>query len=488
MNIASLVALHAKYQPEKPAITARGNVISYLEFDHLVRRISSRLRAAGIGAGDLVGVLMNDTPMNIAAVFGIARIGAAVLPLDWRAAGPEIMRATNRLQPKAIVCDDPSRNVAPNTLIGVDGIESAEPDPGDAAELIDQPFVYLLTSGTTGEPKVIVVTHEQMFGRFMANWTEYPILRSDRILPALPLAYASGLNKLASTLCIGATLVMFPTMSEPMEIIGAVNALRVDVLILPPNVIRSLLTLGANSRGDVLMPNLRLLVSATAGLQASERAHLRACVARHVVGDYGTTGSGPVAMLSADDDIEGTNATGRAVLGMNIEIVDTDHRPVANGDVGLVRLRGMGVTSQLIADNADSDEGLRDGWYYPGDLGSIDAGGLLCLRGRTADLIKTGGLMVYSQEVERVLIADPRVQEAAVIGVPCAQYGEKVLAFVILKQQATPSQLIVHCRRQLAPHKVPKQVTILDALPRNSSGKVVKAQLLALAQEQDRSS
>lgn len=483
MNVASLIALHAKYQPDKPAITANGTEITYTELDRLVRRISARLRAAGIGTGDLVGVLMRDTPAHVAAVFAVARIGAVVLPLDWRATAPEIARATNRLHPKAIVSDDAKRVVAPNTLIGLDEIDRAEPDRNDVTELTDQPFVYLLTSGTTGEPKVIVVTHEQMFGRFMTNWTEYPILRSDRVLPALPLAYASGMNKLASTLCIGATLVMFPTMSESAEVIHAVNGLRIDVLILPPNVIRSLLTLPGDPGGDVLMPSLRLLVSATAGLQSWERAHLRTRVARNVIGDYGTTGSGPVAMLRADDDVEGSNPTGRAVLGMNIEIVDADHRPVANGIVGLVRLRGMGVTSQLISDQAESDEGLREGWYYPGDLGNIDASGLLCLRGRTVDLIKTGGLMVYSQEVERVLVTDPRVQEAAVIGVPCSQYGEKVVAFVILKQQATPGQLIAQCRRRLAPHKVPKQLTIVESFPRNSNGKVIKAQLQALAQD-----
>ena len=484
MNLASLIAPHAQNHPERPAIIAGDSVITYAAFDRLVRRIAARLRAAGIGAGDLVGVLMRDTPEQVAAVFAVAQIGAIVLPLDWRSTAPEIARATQRMQPKAILSDDADRVVAPNTLVGIADIERTEPDPGDAVERIDQPFVHLLTSGTTGEPKVMVVTHEQMIGRFKANWDEYPIRPTDRVLPALPMAYASGMNKLASTLCIGATLVMFPTMSQPAEILQAVSAFGIDVLILPPNIIRSLLALPNDPGGNVLMPKLRLLVSATAGLQSSERAHLRAHVARDVIGDYGTTGSGPVAMLRAADDVEDAHATGRPVEGMTVEIVDDDDRPVETGVIGLVRLRGAGVITRMISDQPASDEGLRDGWYYPGDLGLINASGLLCLRGRTADLIKTGGLMVYSQEVERALLADPRVQEAAVIGVPSAQHGETVVAFVILQKSATPKQLIAQCRRHLASHKVPKQVTILESFPRNTNGKVLKAELLTLAQTQ----
>jgi len=484
MNIASFVALHARYQPQKTAIINRDETISYVAFDGLVRRIATRLRSNGIGPGDLVAVLMHDTPTHVAAVFAIARIGAAMLPLDWRAAAQEIARTTDRTNPKLIIGDDANRFPAASTFVGMDGIDREQPDPGDVAELKDQPFAHLLTSGTTGEPKVIVLTHEQMYGRFLTNWTEYPVLRSDRVLPALPLAYAAGLNKFALTICIGATLIMFPALATPIEIVGAVNELRADLLIVSPNVIRGLLSLPQAPEGGVLLPNLRLLVSATDGLQPSERAQLRARVARNVVGDYGTTGSGPIAMLNADDDIEGLNATGRPVLGMNIEIVDTDHRPVPNGMVGLVRLRGLGATSQIISGQAASDEGLRDGWYYPGDLGCLDAGGLLSLQGRNADLIKTRGLMVYSREVERVLIADPRVQEAAVVGVPCPKDGEQVAAFVILKQHATSNELIAHCRRNVASHKVPRQLIIVETLPRNSNGKVIKAQLQAMMQHE----
>jgi len=482
MNIASLVSVHARKTPSKAAIEAGTDVITYEHFDRRIRQLASRLRTAGVEAGDVVAVWMRDTPMHIAAIFAAARVGAVLLPLDARWTLPEIARNTDRFKPKAILTDNERRIAAITNVVGTGDLDSTAPDSHPPVELADQPMVYALTSGTTGEPKAMILTHEDMHGRFVTGWTEYPLLESDRFLNALPLAYGAARVHVLGLLCLGATVVMIPTISEPIEVVHVVNERRVSALMLPPNVTRALLAMVKDRPVDRLFPNLRLYLSATASIRPDERAAVSGLVCPNLIDIYASTGGGPAVLLTPEITATAPDSAGRPVKGIEVEVVDEHGQARPAGEIGWVRLRGRGVTRQFASADATGDEGLRDGWYYPGDLGSFDARGLLYLHGRTADLIKRGGLMVYSQEVERVLASHPACQEAAVAGIPSPTLGEEVAAFVITSAPVTPAELLVHCRRHLASHKIPKHITILDTFPRNANGKVVKSQLIGLIQ------
>ena len=479
MNLASLIEQHARHRPDATAIIEGEETWTYRDLNRLVRQVTARLRAIGVVKDDVIAVLMHDTPLNLATIFAIGRLGAVVLPLDWRASMREINRRTERFKPKIVLADDAARAGPLMHHLDLAEITGLDPDDGGIVELKDQPFTQALTSGTTGEPKALISTHEQTFHRSLSNWVEYPVLRTDRVMSMLPLGYGAGTSQKMAVLFLGATLVMMSSYSAPAEVVDTVNKSGVDLLILPPNTIRGLLKL-ADERGDgLVMPNLRLLISSTDGLQRSERARVRERVAKAIVGNYGTTGTGPVCRLWEEDDIEGRSAVGRPVLGMQVEIVDPDGKPLGVDEVGDVRLRGPAVINQVIDDQPQSAEGFRDGWYYPGDLGSVGENGVVYLHGRTADLIKTGGLMVYSYEVERVLMEHPEVTEVAVVGTPHPELGQEVVAFVSLSGSVAPAALTVHCRKQLSAFKVPKQITIVETFPRNANGKIVKRELLA---------
>ena len=343
-------------------------------------------------------------------------------------------------------------------------------------------MVYALTSGTTGEPKAMVLTHEDMHGRFLTGWNEYPLLQTDRFLNALPLAYGAARVHVLSLLCLGATVVMFPSIAEPAELVQVINDRNISAVMLPPNVTRALLTMTRDRTGGRLFPKLRLYLSATAGIQIEERAAVAARICANLIDIYASTGGGPAVLLTPEITAIAPDSAGRPVKGIDVEIVDEQGRTLAPGEIGWVRLRGRGVTRQFASAEVAGDEGLRDGWYFPGDLGSFDDRGLLFLRGRTADLIKRGGLMIYSQEVERVLASHPACQDAAVVGIPSPTLGEEVAAFVIASSPVTPAELLVYCRRHLASHKLPKHITLLDSFPRNANGKVLKSQLASLIQ------
>ena len=418
---------------------------------------------------------MRDTALHLAAILAVMRLGAIVLPLDWRWPHAELDRNLERRRPKAVLSDELARLTGRSNTIGVDNLDQTEPDSSPPAELDHQPYCYALTSGTTGEPKAMIVTHENMHGRFVSTWAATPLLPTDRFLTALPLAYAAGHLWSFAMLCLGATVVMHPAIMDAREVVSAVNARAIDVLMLTPNVTRALLALPV-ANGEMLMPNLRLFLSGTSGLAPDERAALRARVAPRLTAYYGATGIGPACVLREEEEAIAPDSVGRPVAGLTVDIVDPEFQPVVAGEIGLVRFRGPGVIGGFLTE-ISGDESVRDGWYYPGDLGTLDGQGFLHLRGRSADLIKRGGLMVYSQEVERALTSHPAVREAAVIGIASPDLGQDVAAFVVLDAAIAPMALIAHCRLLMAPYKVPKYMTVVESLPRNPLGKVVKSEL-----------
>jgi acyl-CoA synthetase (AMP-forming)/AMP-acid ligase II len=476
MNLAAVIADHVKTQPDRPAIDSGSVVLSYGELDELVRRISHRLKSAGLQTGDLVGTRLMDTPRHVAALLAIARTGAITLPIDWRSTPPEVRRLTESFSPRAIVTDNEQPLGVDRPEIRLDGIDSEPLDSEPPVDLADAPLVYALTSGTTGQSKGVVVTHEEMYERFLVFSQESMMMAEDRFLPAMPLAYAAGREFHLSLLVCGATLVMGPTLFDAAELVALVKDRGVTVLMVSPNVSRRLLALQGDA-AEPLLPQLRAYVSSTGKLTPEERSAIRVRITPGLIDFYGSTGSGPISVIAGPADETGPTSAGRISARIDLEISDPQGNTVDAGQVGAIRLRGPRITKRFVGDADPSSESIKDGWYYLGDLGAIDEQGLLHLHGRSADLIKRGGLMVHAQEVERILMLHEAVEEAAVIGIPSAELGEEVGAFIVPKRPARPRELILHCSKHLAPHKVPVRIETIDALPRNANGKVQKARL-----------
>jgi acyl-coenzyme A synthetase/AMP-(fatty) acid ligase len=479
MNLAALIARHAEAAPGRPAVLGGGEHLSRAALDDCVRRLAARLRSAGAGAGDLIGLRLRDSPAHIIALLAVARIGAVALPMDWRAVAPEIARIVERFQPKLVLIDEDKPLPAGTVPLGVNDLAATEPDPLRPASLTDSPLVYGLTSGTTGVPKGIVTTHEEMFGRFVAFTVGRLIDRDDRFLMPLPLVFDAGRAISFALLTLGAEIRLFPTLFDARELVEAANTDGVTALILTPKSSRALLALPAG-KGH-LMPRLRAYVSTAGKLQPEERATLRARVAPRVIDYYGTTGGGPVALITGEEDDTSPTAAGRLAAGIEVEVVDEADAVVAGGASGRIRMRGPGVTRSFAGATAAGDETIRDGWYYPGDTGHFGENGILHLTGRTAEMIKRRGLMIHAQEVEYVLSLHGAVVEAAVVGVPTGAHDEDVVAFIVAREPVDAASILKHCRRNLAGYKVPQRVVVVEAMPRNTTGKVVKAELRKFA-------
>jgi acyl-coenzyme A synthetase/AMP-(fatty) acid ligase len=477
MNLYARLHHLAQYQPARTAVETAKARLSYAEFELLTRRIAGELRRLGVGKGDVVGIRMRETPENMATMFAVMRLGAIMLPLDWRGTQAEFSRIAERFQPKAVVNDDNPALDWFSPILRTQSFASLAADDGPVADVVDAPLIYSLTSGTTGEPKAMIVTQEQLLARVCNRAIGDMFLPSDKFLNTLPLAYTAGREHAISAMLAGGTLALFPVLFQPGELVAFVSDRGVTALNLSPNMSRALI--GARrTDGTLLLPDLRVLISTTGKLQPEDRANLRKFVTPRLIDYYGSTAAGTIAILDREEDEHDPTAVGRPAIAMDVEVADENGVSVRDGEFGRIRVRGPAVAMPMAGQVGSDEEGFRDGWFYPGDLGVMMPNGVLHLHGRAADLIKRGGLMVHAQEVEQALRRHPSVADVAVVGAPSVELGQEVVAFIVAKSPVEPKELTRHSRQEVAPFKIPSRFVFVETLPRNANGKVTKNELL----------
>jgi acyl-CoA synthetase (AMP-forming)/AMP-acid ligase II len=299
----------------------------------------------------------------------------------------------------------------------------------------------------------------------------------DVYLSATPLYFGASRTFAMAVLYFGGTVRMFPPPFTPAGLCAEVTRTGASAVFLVPTMIRRLLALP----DATLAPfrSVRRLVSIGAALFPGERQEILARVTPGFIDYYGSTEGGGSTFLTRHDPERYSTSVGRPVFGIEVQCVDEAHRPVPPGVVGRIRVRGEVVATEFWNDPGASRDAFHDGWYYPGDLGTLDADGYLYLKGRTKDMIIRGGVNIYAAEVEEVLQSHPAVVDSAVVGWPSREFNEEVAAFVILGRPATPEKLREHCRGRLAPYKVPRDVFVVEEFPRNTLGKAIKAELAA---------
>jgi long-chain acyl-CoA synthetase len=232
-----------------------------------------------------------------------------------------------------------------------------------------------------------------------------------------------------------------------------------------------------------LFPSMQYLMSCGAPMSAAEKIAARQALTAGFLENYGSTMAGMLTLLESKDIDAHGNSVGRPLPHVRVQIVDSQDRPLPAGEVGAIRARTPGVAQPLSLGSGEDERRtsdlLIDGWIYPGDIGALEDG-FLKIVGRSSDMIVRGGAKVYPSEVEGVLAEHAAIAEVAVVGWPDQKLGEEVAAFVVLRSSAQPQEILAYCRSKLHPDKQPRQVFIVDALPRNANGKLVKRELIDL--------
>lgn len=472
MNLVDAVLANAERRPDWPALEQDGAVLSYAGLRDAVEDQARRLRAAGVGPGALVGIAMRDTIAYVVAMLALFRTGAVLLPVDVRWTAAEQEHVLGFFTAEALLVDAPVEGVTARQIV-----PAALPPAGPAEwpNDPDLPLLLSLSSGTTGIPKGPRLSSRQFQARLMAEWIGLGFLSSDRFLCATPLYFGGGRGFTLSHLIGGATVVLHPPPYDAAELPRVIERERITSLFLVPTILRRLAAGDDAGRAD--LSRLRLLISSGAALHPEERARVMATLTRGFYNLYASTEGGSVSMLTPEAPDSAAGSVGRSAVMSRFEIADDRGAMVPAGTIGHIRQRAPWLPEGFWNNPAESEKSFRHGAYYPGDMGFMDADGYLHITGRSKDMIIRGGVNIYPNEIERILLTHQAVAEAAIVGWPSAEFGEEVAAFVTLRIAAEPDALRQHCRDSLASYKVPRTVFVVDEIPKNSAGKVQKTLL-----------
>lgn len=495
------LALRARTHGDVIATQLGDRATTYAELDAQANRIANALIADGVAHGDRVIWLGRNSDQAVALAGGCARAGAVVTPLIWRLAPAEIAWIIGDAAPRAIVVEAEfaaiAREAAPPgcTLIGVDGAgaEHGWPDFAtwrDAAPLTppavtvheDDVVVQLYTSGTTGKPKGVMLSHANgMRYRAVVEAAGIAWLSSEpgeTSLLAMPFGHIAGIGLALFALHGGQTMIIHREF-DPGAILSAIETHRLKRLFLVPAALAMLLAHPRAAATD--FSSLRYFSYGASPIPVELLKAGLATLKCGFVQLYGMTESwGSVVALGPEDhlgDPARLLSAGRAMPGVELRIVDGEGRDLPSGTTGEILVRGPFVMRgywNRPEETARAVDG--DGWLHTGDAGMVDADGYVFVQDRIKDMIVTGAENVYPAEVESAIFGHPAVADVAVIGVPDDRWGEAVKALVVLKPGADgdAESIIAHARARIAGFKCPKSVEFIAALPRNPSGKILR--------------
>ena len=495
-SLADLIREHAARQPESPCLSFESETVSFGEMHARSSRVANALRSSGLVPGDRVVVVARNGPAFYELAFGCAKAGTILIALNWRLSAREIDVILQDASPALVISGAEQRSLLPGKGAPVIELETAYAAWRDAAAQadpqhpghIDDAVAMLYTSGTTGLPKGVMISHRNLqFSARMAREV-WGFSASSVNLVAMPLFHIGGLGYGMMALSQGGHTVLLQA-PVPDPILDAIVRYRVTHAFFVPTVIQSLVN--AAGVDDMQLGSLELMIYGAAPI--SETLLLRAmavfgCGFSHAYGLTETSGT-VVTLASEDHDPGGPHAgrlrsCGKALPWVELGLFDphTGQR-VPQGEVGEIRVRsGMVMRGYWNKPEATAEAVDAEGWLHTGDAASQDADGFVYIRDRYKDMIVSGAENVYPTEVENVLYQHPAVAETAVIGVPDERWGETVKAVVVTRPgaEASSAELIAFTRERLAHFKCPTSVSFLDALPRSASGKILKRELRLL--------
>jgi long-chain acyl-CoA synthetase len=485
--------------PDRVALHCDDLRFTFAEFDAAAGRVATLLDRAGIEPGDRVGVMLPNTPAFAIAFYGIMYRGAVAVPMNPLLKAREVAYYLSNSGAKALFASPP---IAEEAASGanetgaqcwiVDDAELAKltadlPEQGTPVKRNDDDTAVILhTSGTTGKPKGAMLTHGGL-GRNaeVCVRTLVEIGPVDVVMGGLPLFHSFGLTfGLNSAVLAGAMLTLIPRF-DPGKVLEVIERDGVTVFAGVPTMYSALLGVASEAAPGTTR-SLRTCVSGGAALPVQVLSNFENAFGCMILEGYGLTESSPVASFNHPHRPRKVGSIGTPIEGVQMRAVDKNGAEVPQGEAGEIQIRGHNVMKGYWnLPEATEATITPDGWLNTGDVGRVDEDGYFYIVDRTKDLIIRGGYNVYPREIEEVLYEHPAVAEAAVIGIPHDSLGEEIGAAVVLKkgESADPDELRDYVKARVAAYKYPRQIWLLDELPKGPTGKVQKRDITAPASE-----
>lgn len=501
MNCAQLFMNTAERLPEKVAIVFRQQEITFGELRERIYRFAAGLIEAGIQPNDHVALLMPNCPQYIISYFGVLAAGATVVPANPMYTPRELTYILNNSDSKAVIYHELINPIIEAVKPGLavtdtfieysesnidctwNQYEQASPiqaltprDEGDTAQI-------LYTSGTTGNPKGVMLTHDNLSYITSLLIRELGVIESDRIIVVLPIFHVlSKMAALWTALTQGATIFLEERFIPDaiLEMIGRVQA---TVFYGVPTMF-TLFTMSPRIN-EFDYSSLRLFGSGGASIPLEIINRIQKSIGVTLSEAYGQTESTVLITCQPINGEQIPGSVGLPVEGIGFSIVNPEGKAVPQGEIGEIVFNGRGAMKGYYKNPEATAATIRDGWVHTGDLAYQDPKGNVYIVDRVKDMIIRGGFNIYPREVEEVLYAHPSIAECAVVGEPNPVLGEEVVAFIVKKSDVSETELQEHCAEHLAHYKVPRIYHFLDSLPKNATGKTLKEPLRKLVKQNE---
>lgn len=489
-NIASdeWITLHAHRQPHKVALYDDRFTLSYRQLDNLIGRLASKLAARGVQAGDSVGLLGAPILEWAVAFLAIVRLGASPAGLNYRETPQCISDQCQSAKARLVLHDHARQSHATTTGLPLMPLEDVLHTSPDLPALSQRPDngssigVILFTGGTTGASKAVVLTHENLMWNIFNEIAAGSLGPNDNTLIATALHHSAALNTwLLPHLYLGASATFMGDF-VPRRWIELMQKFKATNTFTPPTMIRQILD--AARPGDD-WSSFDKWFSGAGLLSSSDRQEMKTLrPGLKIYYQYGLTEAGPIVTCQSQEEFElSPSSVGRPVRHVKVKVLAEDGRELPLGEIGELFVQGPNVMPGYMGQPEATALVLKDNWLKTGDLVAMDEHGCLTFHDRGKDMIKSGGLNVFSQEIETAIGTHPEVSEVSVVGVTDPKWGERVVAVVSLKINCNVSEeaILDHCRQRLAGYQVPKEIVFMPVaeVPKNYLGKTLKRELRA---------
>jgi len=484
VDLVDITAKRAALTPNRIAFedALTGRTLTYAQLEDRCARAAAVLASLGVQREDRVAILCRNRPEFFEIMFACAKLGAILVPLNWRSPAAELAALIGDCSAKLLVFGGEDAETAA-ALGGVslaldDGYEAAL---ANAAPLVtdhrwpgDATWFLMYTSGTTGQPKGVIQTYQMSVVNAFHVGQAFDLRDGDTTLNFLPLFHSAGIQLVTiPTLIAGGTVVILPGFDETralalmprLDIFFGVPAVYQQLALHPDFESAELARVRSWGCGGAPLADVLVERYAAKGVK--------------VCNGYGMTETGPTAFIAMKEDaLRKIGSVGKPLMLLDVRIVDADGNDVAEGESGEIWMRGPGLTPGYWNKPAETAKAITpDGWLKSGDIGRRDADGCYYVAGRIKEMYISGGENVYPAEVENVLARHPSILETAIIGVADEKWGEVGHAFIMLRPDAAPvtaAEVIQFCRANVAGYKTPRHVTFVDEFPRTAAGKIRK--------------
>jgi len=499
LTIQHWLRKHATYRPDHPAIIFEDKHLSYRKLYEEVNRLSNAFIEAGIGKGDKVATLLSNS-LELWEIYWVcAAIGAVAVPLSPLLRGQGLFNLLENSDAKLVITSQnltehidvirkKLKNIAPKNFWIIDAIEhgfknyhkqkqkqSSEP-PAVADVSGDDAYNIIYSSGTTGLPKGIVISHavRALYGSLFAN--AYRMTPESVVMHSGSIIFNGSFLTLMPAMFLGCTYILMSHF-DTKDVVEIIRKEKVTHTILVPSQIIGCLQM--EDFNKEYLSSLEYILSVGAPLLLEHKQELNKRIPGVFYELYGLT-EGFMTVLDKNDAMKKTGSVGTPPQFMELKIVNSEGKELQQGEIGEIIGKGPLLMTEYYKNPEQTAETIKDGWLFTGDMGYVDKDGFLFLTGRKKDLIISGGVNVYPTDIEEVVIRHPAVKDVAVFGVPHKKWGETPVAAVVLNEEVNATDIEIKCwvnQNLEARYQKLHKVIILDELPRNVAGKVLKREL-----------